>query len=151
MRKIAETAESAAAAADQLEAVASKKAGLLGVSGLSNDMRELREAITAGNAKARLAVDKFTWTIAKWIGSYVAELGGLDMLVFTGGIGVNDIASRAEICSGLDALGIVLDAKRNNVRGAAVISAENSPVAVRVIPPAEDLMIVNHVVRMLGE
>ncbi|MGB0063375.1 MAG: acetate/propionate family kinase, partial [Terracidiphilus sp.] len=143
LRKIAETAESAASAADQLETVASKKAGLLGVSELSNDMRDLREAINDGNAKARLAVDKFCWTIARWIGSYVAELNGLDMLVFTGGIGVNDIASRAETCSGLGALGIVLDPERNNVRGAAVISAANSPVTVRVIPPLEDLIIVN--------
>jgi acetate kinase len=151
LRKIAETAKSASEAADQLETVASKKAGLLGVSELSNDMRDLRDAIKGGNAKARLAVDKFNWTIAKWIGSYVAELGGLDMLVFTGGIGENDIACRAEICAGLGVLGIVLDAARNNVRGEAVISAENSPVIVRVIPPAEDLIIVNHVVRLLAE
>ena len=151
LRKIAVTAETAASAADQLEAVVSKNAGLLGVSNLSNDMRDLREAIKAGNAKARLAVDKFTWTIAKWIGSYVAELNGLDMLVFTGGIGENDIASRAEICAGLSALGIVVDPVRNNIRGEGVISAENSPVTVRVIPPAEDLMIVNHVVRLLAE
>jgi acetate kinase len=151
LRKICETATSASDAADKLESVASKKSGLLGVSGLSNDMRDLREAIKAGNAKARLAVDKFTWTIARWIGSYVAELDGLDMLVFTGGIGENDIASRAEICAGLSALGIVLDPARNNVRGAAVISDENSPVTVRVIPPAEDLMIVNHVVRLLED
>jgi acetate kinase len=81
----------------------------------------------------------------------VAELNGLDMLVFTGGIGENDIAARAEICAGLGALGIRLDAARNNVRGAAVISAQDSPVTVRVIPPAEDLIIVNHVVRLLGE
>lgn len=151
LRKIAETAESASAAADQLETVASKKAGLLGVSELSNDMRDLREAINAGNAKARLAVDKFCWTIARWIGSYVAELNGLDMLVFTGGIGENDIAARAEVCAGLGALGIVLDPERNNVRGAATISAENSPATVRVIPPLEDLIIVNHVVRLLGK
>ncbi|MGA3264791.1 MAG: acetate/propionate family kinase [Terracidiphilus sp.] len=151
LRKIAETSESATAAADQLETVASKKAGLLGVSGLSNDMRDLRDAIKDGNARARLAVDKFAWTIARWIGSFVAELNGLDMLVFTGGIGENDIACRAEICAGLGALGIVLDPVRNNVRGQAVISAENSPVTVRVIPPAEDLIIVNHVVRLLGE
>lgn len=151
LRKIAETEESATAAADQLEAVASKKAGLLGVSELSNDMRDLREAIARGNLKARLAVDKFTWTIKKWIGSYVAELGGLDMLVFTGGIGENDIASREEICSGLGALGIILDPVRNHVQSEAVISAENSSVTVRVIPPAEDLMIVNHVIRLLGE
>jgi acetate kinase len=151
LKKIAETGASAAEAADKLETVVSKKSGLLGVSELSNDMRDLREAINSGNAKARLAVDKFTWTIARWIGSYVAELNGLDMLVFTGGIGENDINARAEICAGLGALGIVIDPKRNNVRGEAVISAENSPVTVRVIPPAEDLMIVNHVVRLLGE
>jgi acetate kinase len=151
LRKIAETAKDATEAADLLEAVVSKKAGLLGVSELSSDMRDLRDAIAHGNAKARLAVGKFTWTIAKWIGGYVAELGGLDMLVFTGGIGENDIASRAEICAGLGALGIVLDTARNNVHGAAVISAEHSAVIVRVIPPAEDLMIVNHVVRLLAE
>ena len=150
LRKIAETAESAAAAADQLEVVAAKKAGLLGISGLSNDMRELREAIARGNSKARLAVDKFVWTIRKWIGSFVAELGGLDMLVFTGGIGENDIDTRAEVCTGLETLGIVLDRERNNVRGAATISAAHSPVTVRVIPPAEDLIIVNHVLRLMS-
>jgi acetate kinase len=151
LRKITETTKDAEEAADKLEIVASKKAGLLGVSELSNDMRDLREAIQAGNAKARLAVDKFVWTIQKWIGSYIAELGGLDMLVFTGGIGENDIVSRAEICAGLGALGIVVDPARNNVRGEATISTHDSPVTVRVIPPAEDLIIVNHVVRLLTE
>lgn len=150
LRKIAETTENAASAADQLEVVAAKKAGLLGVSGVSNDMRDLREAIAKGNSRARLAVDKFVWTIRKWIGGFVAELGGLDMLVFTGGIGENDIASRAEICTGLETLGIVLDEERNSVRGEATISTAGSPVTVRVIPPAEDLMIVNHVLRLLG-
>jgi len=151
LKKIAESTPNTLEAADRLETVVSKNSGLLGISELSNDMRDLRNAIKEGNAKARLAVDKFCWTIARWIGSYVAELNGLDMLVFTGGIGENDIDARAEICAGLGALGIVLDAKRNNVRGEAVISAENSPIMVRVIPPAEDLIIVNHVVRLLGE
>jgi acetate kinase len=151
LRKIAEKTEKATAAADQLEAVASKNAGLLGVSELSNDMRDLRQAISTGSVKARLAVDKFVWTIQKWIGSYVAELNGLDMLVFTGGIGENDIASRAEICTGLEALGIVLDPEGNNVRGEAVISSASSRVTVRVLPPLEDLMIVNHVVRLMDD
>jgi acetate kinase len=149
LRTIGESRKGTAEAADELEKVAAKRAGLLGVSGLSNDMRDLRAAIKAGNQKARLAVDQFTWTVKKWIGAFVAELGGVDMLVFTGGIGENDVESRAEICAGLDALGIVLDAERNKVRGAAVISAEGSPATVRVIPPAEDLMIVNHVVRLM--
>lgn len=151
LREIAKTTTDAAQAADKLEVAAAKKAGLLGVSELSNDMRDLREAIAAGNAKARLAVDKFVWTIRKWIGGYIAELGGLDMLVFTGGIGENDIASRAEICAGLESLGIVLDSQRNNVRGAATISTPDSPVTVRVIPPAEDLIIVNHVLRLMAQ
>jgi acetate kinase len=149
LRKIAETTGNSAEAAEKLETVVNNKSGLLGVSDISNDMRDLRKAIEAGNAKAGLAVDKFCWTIARWIGSYVAELNGLDMLVFTGGIGENDAASRKEICAGLSALGIVIDEKRNNVHDTAVISAENSPVTVRVIPPLEDLMIVNHVVRLL--
>ena len=150
LRKIAENTPGAKEAADQLDAILGRKAGLLGMSGLSNDMRALRSAIKEGDRKARLAVDKFTWTIARWIGSFMAELGGLDMLVFTGGIGENDTGTRAEICRGLAGLGIILDPVRNDVRGQAVISAQDSPVTVRVIPPAEDLVIVNHVVRLLG-
>jgi len=150
LRKIAENKPNTGDAADELEIVASKKAGLLGVSEVSNDMRDVRDAINAGNAKARLAVDKFVWTIQKWIGSFFVELGGLDALVFTGGIGENDIAARAEICAGLSALGIKIDAEKNNVRGMATISTQDSAVTVRVIPPAEDLIIVNHVVRLLG-
>jgi acetate kinase len=151
LKQIAKSEPDTLKAADKLETVISKKSGLVGMSGVSNDMRDLRDGIKQGNAHARLAVDKFTSTIAKWIGSFYAELNGLDMLVFTGGIGENDIASRAEICSGLSALGIVIDSARNNVRGEATISAANSRVAVRVIPPAEDLMIVNHVLRLLAD
>jgi acetate kinase len=150
LRKIAESKQDVLAAADELETVAGKKAGLLGISGLSNDMRDLREAIRGGNARARLAVDKFVWTIQRWIGSFFVELGGLDVLVFTGGIGENDIDSRAEICAGLGALGIAIDPALNGRRGVDTISAPNSTATIRVIPPAEDLMIVNHVVRLLG-
>lgn len=137
--------------ADKLETIATKKSGLFGMSELTNDMRGLRDAVAQGNAKAKLAVDKFAHTIKKWIGSYMAILGGLDMLVFTGGIGENDIQARLDICLGLEALGIVIDTARNNCRGEALISKEGSPVMVRVIPPLEDLMIVNHVYRLLNE
>lgn len=149
LREIARKSPKAQAAADELEAVVAKKAGLLGVSGLSNDMRDLREAIGKGDARARLAVDLFVRTIQRWIGSYFVELGGLDMLVLTGGIGENDGATRAEICAGLGALGVEIDPGRNDSRGAARISSDRSRVAVRVIPPAEDLIIVNHVLRLL--
>jgi acetate kinase len=143
--KIANTSD----AANQLEKIVNKQSGLLGVSQLTNDMRALREAVAAGNAKARLAVDEFVYVIRKFIGGYVAVLGGLDMLVFTGGIGENDAATRAEVCAGLEVLGIVLDAERNQSRGDATISTEHSQVKVMVIPPAEDLMIVDHVCRLL--
>jgi acetate kinase len=150
LRKIAETTPDAAEAAAKLEAVVNRNSGLLGLSGLSPDMRDLRAAIRTGNARARLAVDKFAWTIARWIGGYVAELGGLDMLVFTGGIGENDIDARAEICAGLGALGIALNSECNKARSAAIISPASSPVTVRIIPAAEDQVIVDHVVRLMS-
>jgi acetate kinase len=149
LRKLAAKKPGTLEAADELETIIGKKAGLLGVSQLSNDMRSLREAIAAGNKDARLAVTLFTRLISKYIASYFAELNGLDMLVFTGGIGENDGDTRAEVCAGLSALGIKLDAAKNKSRGMATISAADSKVVVRVIPPAEDLMIVNHVVRLL--
>jgi acetate kinase len=136
-------------AADQLETIVAKKSGLLGVSQRSNDMRDIREHLNRGCPHCGLAVAEFTYVIRKFIGAYYAVLGGLDMVVFTGGIGENDIQTRIDICAGLQHLGIQLDLARNNVRGAATISAEGSPVEVRVIPPAEDLLIVNHVVRLM--
>jgi acetate kinase len=149
LRNLADAKPDTHAAADELEKVASKKSGLLGLSQLDNDMRALRQAIAAGNAHARLAVDEFVYVLRKFIGGYIAVLGGLDLLVFTGGIGENDTATRAEVCAGLECFGIILDPERNQVRGDATISAANSPVTVRVIPPAEDLMIVEHVCRLM--
>ena len=95
LRKIAETAGNATEAADLLEAVVSKKSGLLGVSELSNDMRDLRDAIAHGNAKARLAVEKFTWTIAKWIGGYVAELL-IRPVIYATSIGISRLTRHGE-------------------------------------------------------
>ena len=150
LRKLADTTTSTKEAADQLEKIVNKQSGLQGVSQLTNDMRALRQAIAEGNAAAHLAVDEFTYVIRKFIGSYIAVLDGLDMLVFTGGIGENDADTRAEICSGLESLGILLDPELNQTHGAAKISASGSPVTVLVIPAAEDLMIVNHVCRLLN-
>jgi acetate kinase len=150
LKKIGATTPNTLEAAAKLENVVNKQSGLLGISGISNDMRNLRDAINVDNSDARLAIDKFIWTLVRWVGGFFCELGGLDMLVFTGGIGENDIATRAELCNKLGALGIELDAEKNNVRGMATISTADSKVVVRVIPPLEDLMIVNHVVHMLG-
>ncbi len=149
LRGLAARLPGTVAAADELEKIVSKQSGLLGVSGLTNDMRSLRAAIGEGNAAARLAVDEFCYVLRKFIGAYTAVLGGLDMLVFTGGIGENDAATRAEACAGLEDMGIILDLARNASRGEATISADGSPVTVRVIPPAEDLMIVGHVLRLM--
>lgn len=151
LRKLADEEKDIDKAADALEAIVNKKSGLIGLSKLTNDMRKLRQAIADGNAAARLAVDEFVYVLRKYIGGYIAVLGGLDMLVFTGGIGENDSATRAEVCLGLEGLGIVLDHDRNQTRGDARISSDNSSVAVCVIPPAEDLMIVNHVCRLQAQ
>jgi acetate kinase len=152
LRKLDDRASSKSDAASLLETLVNRESGLKGVSELTNDMRELREAIAAGNAQASLAVDQFTYVLRKFIGSYVAVLGGLDALVFTGGIGENDADTRAEVCAGLGTLGILIDAESNGKvkpHAEVVISAETSRVRVMVIPAAEDLTIVEHVCRLL--
>jgi acetate kinase len=150
LRDLARKAPHTLDAANQVETLVNKKSGLLGVSGQTNDMRALRQAIAEGNDAAKLAVAEFTYSIRKFIGAYIAVLGGLDLLVFTGGIGEHDSATRAEVCAGLESLGILLEPDLNNSHGEAKISASGSPVTVRVIPPAEDLMIVEHVCRLLS-
>lgn len=149
LRKLAEKEKDIDKAAGLLEAIVNRQSGLAGLSGLGNDMRKLREATKSGNPAARLAIDEFVYVLRKYIGGYIAVLGGLDMLVFTGGIGENDVATRAEVCAGLRGLGILLDPERNHSPGRATISADNSSVTVQVIPAAEDLTIVNHVCRLL--
>jgi acetate kinase len=149
LRDIAPEFPATTAAADQMETIVARKSGLLGVSRRSNDMRELREQQAQGNHSCDIAIAEFTYAIRKFIGAYIAVLGGLDMLVFTGGIGENDMQTRIDVCAPLAHFGIRLDPALNNSRGAATISADDSSVAVRVIPPAEDLMIVNHVCRLL--
>jgi len=149
LRTISEKESDASKAADVLEKTISKQSGLLGLSGQSNDMRILREVIGRGNEAAALAVKEFVYVLRKYIGAYIAVLGGLDMLVFTGGIGEHDVATRAETCAGLESMGIILDGERNT-KGEGTISAANSRVAVRVIPAEEDLTIVRHVHRMMG-
>lgn len=118
----------------------SKTGGMLGLSGVSNDMRPIEEAAAAGNERAKLALDVFATSIIRHIGSYYAELGGLDKLVFTGGIGENSAVLRKKICSGLKHMGIVLDEDVNaNTRGEGVISTVDSPVTVAVIAANEEL------------
>ena len=117
-----------------------KEGGLLGISGVSNDMRELREAEAAGNERARLAIDHFINGIVKYIGAFYAELGGLDTLVFTAGIGENDPQVREEVCREVAHLGIELaDEPRKLGGGILQMSSDQSDVRVLIIPANEEL------------
>jgi acetate kinase len=129
-------------------ALLNKQSGLLGVSGTTGDMRTLLEK-AAQDPHAAEAIALFCYRAKKYIGAYAAALGGLDALVFTGGIGERAPAIRARICSGLDFLGIEIDAAHNQAN-APVISSIDTRVNVRVIQTNEDLMIVQHVKTVLG-
>jgi acetate kinase len=122
--------------------------GLLGVSETSSDMRDLLDRETQ-DVRAAEAVELFCYQAKKWIGSFAAALGGLDTLVFAGGIGENAPTVRARICDGLGFLGIELEEKRN-IANEGVISTAASRVAVRVIRTDEELMIARSVCRVLG-
>jgi len=122
--------------------VVNKKSGVLGISGVSSDFRDIESAAKEGNERAQLALDVFTHKVKAYIGAYMAEMNGCDAIVFTAGVGENGIGNRAAICEGLENLGIVLDAEKNNVRGKdTVISADDSKVKILLIPTNEELMI----------
>ena len=119
-----------------------KHSGLIGISGESSDMREIEEAVGEGNKKAKYAFDVFTYRIKKYIGAYAAAMGGLDAVVFTGGIGENSVMVRHNSCSNLEFLGIKLDEEANkNVKGECKISAADSKVSILRIPTNEELVI----------
>jgi acetate kinase len=129
--------------AKKMSDVLNKQSGLLGVSGVSSDMREVRAAIAAGNERAKLALDMFIYRIKKYVGSYIAAMGGVDTIVFTGGIGENVEVVRKGVCENMEFLGIKLDEALNDkIRGEeAVISAKDSKVKIVVIPTDEEFMI----------
>jgi acetate kinase len=126
----------------QLDHLVNEESGLLGVSAITSDMKSLTEE-AASDGQARQAVETFCYIAGKHIGAMTAVLGGLDLLVFTGGIGENSAPVRQQICVGLGYLGIELEEERNKSH-APVISKEGSPCSVRVIPTNEDLMIARH-------
>ena len=119
-----------------------KKSGVLGITGISSDMREVEQAAKEGNERAQLALKMYNYRIKKYIGSYAAAMGGVDAIVWTAGVGENQIGTRLESCSGLEFLGVKMDAERNNCRGEErLISADDSKVQVWVIPTDEEVMI----------
>lgn len=128
---------------EQLQNIINKESGVLGVSGVSNDMREIDAAIAEGNERARLALDMYELRITKYIGAYAAEMGGVDIIVFTGGVGENQAPLRADVCSTLGFMGVEIDKEVNaRTRGTeTVISSADSRVKVVVIPTDEELMI----------
>jgi acetate kinase len=134
--------------ADQVDDLVNRRSGLLGVSEVSPDMRDLLGR-QASDSRAAEAVALFCYQAKKWLGAFAAALGGLDTLVFSGGIGENAPEVRARICDGLGFLGVRLEEARN-AAGAAVISANGSPVTVRVIRTDEEVVIVREVRRVLG-
>lgn len=129
--------------AEQMQTIINKESGVLGVSGVSSDMREIEAAVEAGNERARLALDMYMLRITKYIGAYAAEMGGVDIIVFTGGVGENQAMLRADVCSTLGFMGVEIDKEVNAVtRGTeTVISSAASKVKVCVIPTDEELTI----------
>lgn len=127
----------------EVEDILNKKSGLLGVSGVSNDIRDVEREAEAGSKRARLALDIFAYRAKKYIGAYTVVLGGLDILVFTGGIGENDPLIRRMICDNMSFLGLMIDedANRVTVGRTGVISSRQSRVKVLVIPTDEELAI----------
>ena len=126
----------------EVNTILNKKSGILGISGISSDMRDVLEAAEEGNERAMLALKAFAHRVRFYIGAYIAEMNGVDAIVFTAGVGENSIPMRDIICNDLGNLGIKLDVVKNKVRGKElIISRDDSPVKVLLIPTNEELMI----------
>jgi acetate kinase len=128
---------------EEINKIIYKESGLLGLSeGISSDKRDLREKADQGDERAIRTISVFTYGIKKYIGAYAAAMGGLDVIVFTAGIGENSKETRAEVCEGLEFLGVKIDPEKNKVRAKeAIVSNDDSKVKVMVIPTNEELMI----------
>ena len=136
---------------DSANILFNKHSGILGVSGVSSDLRDIEEAaLENGHEDAMLALTMFRYRIKKYIGSYIAAMGGCDVLTFTGGIGENSIIERNAICDSMEFLGIKLDKEKNNIRAKdTVISADDSRIKVCVIPTDEEYMIAEETLNLI--
>jgi len=136
---------------DEIDEIINKKSGLLGVSGVSSDMRDVEAAAESGNRLAELALSIFCYRIKKYIGAYTAAMGGLDAIVFTGGIGENSANIRARVCTNLSFLGIEMDEEKNRTAsGTADISSASSCVRILVIPTNEERMIARETAQVVA-
>jgi acetate kinase len=126
----------------ELDNVLNKQSGLLGISGISSDIRDVQKAADEGNERARLAIHMFCYRIKKYVGAYAAAMGGIDILIFTAGIGENNPGIRAGVCNGLEFLGVKLDPEKNDCMGETrVISSDRSRVNVLSVLTDEELVI----------
>lgn len=127
---------------DEMDTYLNKRSGVLGVSGVSSDFRDIETAANEGNERAKLALEVFAYKVKKYIGGYVAAMGGVDVIVFTAGLGENSPTMRSTICDGLEFLGTGVDPVKNNVRGKAQeISVDGAKVKIFVVPTNEELVI----------
>jgi len=136
-----------------VSAVFNKHSGVLGVSGISSDMREIEQAISEGNTRAKLALDMYEYRIKKYIASYIGVLNGVDAIVFTGGVGENQTGTRQYVCEGLSWIGIEIDKELNaKTRGKeTLLTTPNSKVKVVVIPTDEEYMIASDTLEIVSE
>ncbi len=137
---------------DQIRNILATKSGMMGISGISGDMRDLLESANNGNERAILTINAFHYSIKKYIGAYSAAMGGLDVIVFTGGIGERSARSRYEICNGLEFIGVNIDVNKNEtIKGEGCISSDDSKVKVLVIPTNEEIIVACETARIIGK
>lgn len=135
-----------------MDNILNKKSGILGISGISSDFRDVEEAAEKGDERALLALKVFAYRVKKYIGAYYAILGGLDVLVFTAGVGERGPIQREMICKGLEHMGIKIDLEKNKTKGEEIkISTPDSKVEVWVVPTNEELMIARETIRVIGK
>ena len=127
---------------DEMAALLGAQSGLAGISGKSGDVRDLEEAAAAGDKRSQLALDLFARSIRHYVGAFLLELGGLDILTFSGGIGENSVLVRAAVLKGLEPFGIVLNETRNNnLKGEGPVTADGSKVLATVVPANEEIVV----------
>ena len=145
-------AEKEGISADEVINILNKKSGIAGVSGVSNDFRDVKAAEDQGNKRATLALNVFATRVKSFIGSYIAEMNGVDGIVFTAGVGENDREMRSLICKNMDSMGIKLDEEKNATGcNECIISKDDSQVKIMVIPTNEELMIAQDTVEIVNQ
>jgi acetate kinase len=137
---------------DEMARILGSQSGLAGISGTSGDMRDLEQAAAAGSKQARLALDVFARAIRHYVGAFLLELGGVDAITFSGGIGENSAETRAAVLKNLSGFGIELDEDKNRAAsGLGAISSENSAVKILIVPSNEELIVARETVKVVSE